>query len=369
MENCKEIKTNNDTLKSKLRRTLSKSKSTNIQEISKNVPPPLKIANNQGPDIKRKAPQFPRKPSLRMMKSERNLFSQKDKNSATGSLSSFKRNLKMSGESPQNIENLRRLIMLRNSQKNKRNSIMIPQYNAKEKWKQASKVISAIHRFGYIAKEIQLYGNPAFSNDKNQYRRLIHEVTPDISDDKKKVKKKKAGRIKNWFILSPNSTFKLMWTIIMIFVMLYAMIIQPLRLAFVSIETKDAWFIIQLIIDIILFIDILISCCSAYYGPDGILVTKPKIIIVNYIKSIWFLVDLLAAFPYSLVFTTSGFYERNEYQNIENNNQKWFRLYELLKMLVILKWIKGISKFNLINLIANSIQMNMSIFQHLFFKL
>jgi len=337
-------------------------------ELSKNPSPkPFKPLHAEGPSTsRRETPKLHSKPRLKIAGSERNLLGRKSQTPAPISRNPIFKLTNHKAESPINQENLRKLLVLRNMQKKRKSTVLLqPQFNPKEKWKRASKVLSAIHRLGYIAKELQLYGNPAFANDRPQYRRLAHAVNPDACNEKgsKAFKKKteKSG-IKYWFLIQPNSKFKIFWMIVMIIIMLYVISIQPLRLAFIERESKDAWFAIQLVVDIILFFDIIITCCTTYLGENGKLIKSHKILFWNYVKTIWFYSDLMAAFPYSLVMTLNGAYEKQKYATDEDYNQKYLRLYELIKMLVFFKWMKGESATEIINLLANKLQMNMSIF-------
>jgi len=54
------------------------------------------------------------------------------------------------------------------------------------------------------------------------------------------------------------------------------------------------------ILDIIFMVDILFSFNTGFY-KKGYLIMKRRDIIINYVKT-WFLMDLLASFPYSWVF-------------------------------------------------------------------
>ena len=53
------------------------------------------------------------------------------------------------------------------------------------------------------------------------------------------------------------------------------------------------------IIDVFFLLDILINFNTGYY-KKGVLIMNRKDIIVNYLKT-WFILDLLASFPYSWI--------------------------------------------------------------------
>ena len=51
---------------------------------------------------------------------------------------------------------------------------------------------------------------------------------------------------------------------------------MPYRMAFIESELWDDWFIAELCIDFLFFVDFLVNCFSAYYDSDGNLITNRK---------------------------------------------------------------------------------------------
>ena len=68
---------------------------------------------------------------------------------------------------------------------------------------------------------------------------------------------------------------------------------MPWRMAFINSKLWDDWFIAELVIDGLFFIDVLVNCNSAYHDHEGKLVTSRSEIILNYVKG-WMLLDLVA---------------------------------------------------------------------------
>lgn len=54
------------------------------------------------------------------------------------------------------------------------------------------------------------------------------------------------------------------------------------------------------IVDVIFFIDIVLNFHTTFVGPGGEVVSDPKIIRMNYLRS-WFIIDLLSCLPYDIV--------------------------------------------------------------------
>ena len=57
--------------------------------------------------------------------------------------------------------------------------------------------------------------------------------------------------------------------------------------------------VVDSIVDVIFFIDIVLNFHTTYVGPGGEVVSDPKVIRLNYLKS-WFMIDLLSCLPYDV---------------------------------------------------------------------
>lgn len=82
---------------------------------------------------------------------------------------------------------------------------------------------------------------------------------------------------------------------------IYQSIIIPFRLCF-EVEAEGGMKVLETIMDSCFMIDIVVTFNTGFY-KKGYLVMKRKDIILNYIKT-WFILDMLASFPYSWVMTT-----------------------------------------------------------------
>lgn len=89
-----------------------------------------------------------------------------------------------------------------------------------------------------------------------------------------------------------------MWDLLCLVFIIYQSIIIPFRLCF-DVEADGAIGVIETIMDVSFMIDIVVTFNTGFY-KKGYLVMKRKDIILNYIKT-WFILDLLASFPYSWV--------------------------------------------------------------------
>ena len=80
-------------------------------------------------------------------------------------------------------------------------------------------------------------------------------------------------------------------------VLLFTCAVTPFRLAFTKPEEEDmTWEIINGLVDIIFFIDMILIFNTAYYDEDFKMIQHRGVIALNYMRG-WFLIDLLAIFP------------------------------------------------------------------------
>lgn len=63
---------------------------------------------------------------------------------------------------------------------------------------------------------------------------------------------------------------------------------------------ESFWTTVDTVIDVLFWIDLLVSMCSAYYDEEGKLVKSRKIVIIKYIKG-WLFLDLLSCLPISYI--------------------------------------------------------------------
>jgi len=69
----------------------------------------------------------------------------------------------------------------------------------------------------------------------------------------------------------PDSKFKKYWQYVLMILLIYTAFITPIRLAFIE-EFNIIWFSLELIVDILFFLDILITFNTAYFNEEGVLI-------------------------------------------------------------------------------------------------
>lgn len=101
-------------------------------------------------------------------------------------------------------------------------------------------------------------------------------------------------------IILHYSAFKATWDWIILFLTFYTAVMVPYNVAFKNKTMENvALLVIDSIVDVIFFIDIILNFHTTFVGPAGEVVSDPKIIRMNYLKS-WFVIDLLSCLPYDV---------------------------------------------------------------------
>jgi len=101
-------------------------------------------------------------------------------------------------------------------------------------------------------------------------------------------------------ILLHYCAFKAIWDWIILCLTFYTAIMVPYNVALKNKTSEDvSLLVVDSIVDVIFFIDIVLNFHTTYVGPGGEVVSDPKVIRLNYLKS-WFMIDLLSCLPYDV---------------------------------------------------------------------
>ena len=102
-----------------------------------------------------------------------------------------------------------------------------------------------------------------------------------------------------FYVLMPESKFRVFWNILMIFFILQTATYTPYRIAFIT-ESRPGDEYLDLSIDSYFVTDVIINIFTAYPDPvTGLLITNIRAIVLNYLKTD-FLFDVVASFPFSI---------------------------------------------------------------------
>ncbi|XP_013778933.1 potassium voltage-gated channel subfamily H member 8-like [Limulus polyphemus] len=115
---------------------------------------------------------------------------------------------------------------------------------------------------------------------------------------------KTAAIKKSKFILSHYGVFKTCWDWLILIATFYVAIMVPYSAAFRDTNISPSvnrTIITDVIVEALFIIDIVINFRTTFVNKKGEVVAKPKSIAIHYLRG-WFLVDLLAAMPFDLLY-------------------------------------------------------------------
>ena len=104
-------------------------------------------------------------------------------------------------------------------------------------------------------------------------------------------------------VWAPDSLFKSIWDVLGFFFIVYQSLVVPYRISFDQEATGDIYYF-ELLQDVYFMTDILVCFNTGAY-IDGALVMRRKDSMLHYMKT-WFLLDILASFPYDMMIGNSS---------------------------------------------------------------
>lgn len=155
-------------------------------------------------------------------------------------------------------------------------------------------------------------------------------------------------------MVHPSSLQKTIWDFIIVLLLVYTATVMPFKFAFI--EDDSDWLVLEIMIDLLFFLDVIITFFSAYYDDAGNIITDRRKIALNYIKT-WFFIDILACIPFDLI--TMG--TNDEEQNTDYNGMlrllRLPRLWRLIRISRFFKILKNMSTNELIEKIKDTLSL------------
>jgi hypothetical protein len=141
----------------------------------------------------------------------------------------------------------------------------------------------------------------------------------------------------------PSNKPKTVWNVIMGILLVYTATVMPYKISFVVSKVGDPWFYLEIIIDILFFLDVIVNIFSAYVDHEGAIIKNRKMIFLRYLRT-WMIPDIIACFPFDLVID-SGEEEASSSGGYNNLIRlvRLPRLYRIFRVSRVLKMIKKLS--------------------------
>lgn len=149
-------------------------------------------------------------------------------------------------------------------------------------------------------QEVQLYGTGSGLLD--QFRKY-KECLANVMQGKRRAERQPSiaeTKVKHsiGWLISPYAKGLSAWNFLVLGLLLYSFVIVPYHIAFIDGET--VWDQVDMAVDVLFFIDILITLNTALPGPHKSLVTSRSQIFKAYLCG-WLLPDLISIFPFDLL--------------------------------------------------------------------
>ncbi|XP_028844296.1 potassium voltage-gated channel subfamily H member 1a isoform X5 [Denticeps clupeoides] len=103
--------------------------------------------------------------------------------------------------------------------------------------------------------------------------------------------------------------FKTTWDWVILILTFYTAIMVPYNVSFKTKQNNVTWLVVDSIVDVIFLVDIVLNFHTTFVGPAGEVISDPKLIRMNYLKT-WFVIDLLSCLPYDVI---------NAFENVDES--------------------------------------------------
>ena len=147
-----------------------------------------------------------------------------------------------------------------------------------------------------------------------------------------KVQILKQSNLNTKCIFNPNCRFKIIWNILIMFLLLYTATVLPYRVCFNQLQSSE-WMLADMIIDIIFLSDVVINFNTAQVSISERLIYSRKEIAKSYLKS-WFFVDFFSSIPIDFIISN------NHSSSAYNKFFRIFRVSRIYRIIKILRLLK-----------------------------
>ncbi|XP_067097897.1 potassium voltage-gated channel subfamily H member 5-like [Osmerus mordax] len=117
--------------------------------------------------------------------------------------------------------------------------------------------------------------------------------------------------------------FKTTWDWVILILTFYTAIMVPYNVSFKTKQNNLAWLVLDSVVDVIFLVDIVLNFHTTFVGPGGEVISDPKLIRMNYMKT-WFVIDLLSCLPYDII---------NAFENVDEGLSSLFSSLKVVRLL------------------------------------
>ncbi|XP_051164446.1 potassium voltage-gated channel subfamily H member 8 isoform X2 [Leptopilina boulardi] len=217
----------------------------------------------------------------------------------------------------------------------------------------------ASHKDITHTKNLQLYANgnldpeaPPANYGRRRSRAVLYQLSGHYKQDSKhKIKLnstllhsaaaplpeyKTSAIKKSQYILSHYGIYKTCWDWLILIATFYVAVVVPYNASFIN--TDRPTMVSDVVVESLFITDIILNFRTTYVNRKGEVVSNSKSIAVNYLKS-WFLVDLVAALPFDLLYASDVY-------SGEESGQSHIHLVKLTRLLRLARLLQKMDRFS-----------------------
>ncbi|KAL1498113.1 hypothetical protein ABEB36_008966 [Hypothenemus hampei] len=193
---------------------------------------------------------------------------------------------------------------------------------------------------------------PPNNYGRRRSRAVLYQLSGHYKPDKMKTKLKLNNNLlsstpqplpeykttsvkKSRFIISHYGVFKNGWDWLILIATFYVAVVVPYNASFLSPERERASVTMDVFVEALFFIDIILNFRTTFVNKKSEVVSDWKSISVNYLRT-WFVVDLLAALPFDLLYALYG----------EESGNSQIHLIKLTRLLRLLRLLQKIDRYS-----------------------
>ncbi|XP_037086191.1 potassium voltage-gated channel subfamily H member 8-like [Pollicipes pollicipes] len=144
------------------------------------------------------------------------------------------------------------------------------------------------------------------------------------------------------FVLSHYGIFKSCWDWLILVATFYVAVVVPYNASFVMDRDRPS-VVSDVVVEALFLIDIVLNFRTTYVNKKGEVVSNPRYIATNYLKG-WFIVDLLAALPFDLLFAADVYSSLRRVLNLKDEETP-IHLLKLTRLLRLVRLLQKIDRY------------------------
>uniref|UniRef100_A0AAX7UFS1 Potassium voltage-gated channel, subfamily H (eag-related), member 5b n=1 Tax=Astatotilapia calliptera TaxID=8154 RepID=A0AAX7UFS1_ASTCA len=161
-------------------------------------------------------------------------------------------------------------------------------------WTKFARLTRALTNNRNTLQQLAPIGKPEVSHKQSRLAEVL-QLNSDILPQYKQEAPKTPPHI-----ILHYCTFKTTWDWVILILTFYTAIMVPYNVSFKTKQNNIVWLVLDSVVDVIFLVDIVLNFHTTFVGPGGEVISDPKLIRMNYLKT-WFVIDLLSCLPYDII--------------------------------------------------------------------